>query len=157
MTIENWPDEARAKRTTAGAAAGLIASGQRVYVQGGCATPTVLLNALTARWRELHDVEIVHLHSEAPADYVRPEMVGHFRHNALFIGANVREAVQAGRADFTPVMRHETQQRDLLPRKVDILQSMPDVRLDASWMAAIYVAAGSAKADSQQDNATGHP
>lgn len=52
-------------------------------------------------------MEILHLHTEGTADYVRPEMAGHFRHNALFVGANVREAVNAGRADFTPVMLSE--------------------------------------------------
>jgi len=33
--------------------------------------------------------------------------VGHFRHNALFVGSNVREAVSAGRADFTPIFLSE--------------------------------------------------
>jgi acetyl-CoA hydrolase len=52
-------------------------------------------------------VEIVHLHTEGPAKYARPEMAGHFRHNALFIGPNVRGAVQEGRADYTPVFLSE--------------------------------------------------
>jgi acyl-CoA hydrolase len=37
------------------------------------------------------------------APYVAPEMAGHFRHNAMFIGPNVREAINDGRADYTPV------------------------------------------------------
>jgi 4-hydroxybutyrate CoA-transferase len=37
------------------------------------------------------------------ADYTRPEFEGHFRHRGLFLGANVREAVAAGRADYTPI------------------------------------------------------
>jgi len=65
--------------------------------------PQALVAALMARAPELRDVEIVHLHSEAPAPYVAPEFTGVFRHNALFIGANTREAVNEGRADFTPV------------------------------------------------------
>ncbi|MGH2455962.1 MAG: hypothetical protein ACRDHD_06870 [Candidatus Limnocylindria bacterium] len=30
-------------------------------------------------------------------------MAGHFRHKALFIGANARQAVSEGRADYVPV------------------------------------------------------
>jgi acetyl-CoA hydrolase len=104
MTIDSWPADARARLTTAEDAVASIKSGDRVYVQGGAATPQALLKAMTSRWQELNDVEVVHLHSEGPADYVKTELAGHFRHNALFIGANVREAVQAGRADFTPVL-----------------------------------------------------
>ena len=37
------------------------------------------------------------------APYVAPEMAGHFRHNAMFIGANVRDAINDGRADYTPI------------------------------------------------------
>jgi acetyl-CoA hydrolase len=86
-----------------------------------------LLRALTARWRELSDVEIVHLHSEGPADYVLPEMTGHFRHNALFIGANVRQAVQDGRADFTPVLLSQVPLlfQTTLPLDVALIQVSP--------------------------------
>jgi 4-hydroxybutyrate CoA-transferase len=80
-----------------------VRSGERIYVQGGCAVPFALIDALVARCAELEDVEIVHLHTEGAAPYTRPEMAGHFRHNALFVGRNVREAVNQGRADFTPV------------------------------------------------------
>ena len=94
-------------RMTAGEAVQQVSSGDRVYVQGGCAVPFVLVDALVNRYKELRDVEIVHLHTEGDAAYTRPEMEGHFRHNALFVGRNVREAVNAGRADFTPVFLSE--------------------------------------------------
>lgn len=84
-----------------------IKSGQRVYLHGGAATPTRLVDALVARADELRDVEIVHLHTEAPAPYIAPGMEQSFRHNALFIGPNVRKAVQEGRADYTPVFLSE--------------------------------------------------
>src|SRR4249919_2199813 len=47
----DWPIEAQRKALSAEGAARLVQSGQRVYVQGGCATPVALLRALTARWR----------------------------------------------------------------------------------------------------------
>jgi acyl-CoA hydrolase len=62
-----------------------------------------LLEALTARATELNEVEIVHMHANGPAPHVAPDMVGHLRHRALFIGANTRQAVNEGRADFVPV------------------------------------------------------
>lgn len=34
-------------------------------------------------------------------------MAGHFRHNAMFIGPNVREAINDGRADYTPIYLSE--------------------------------------------------
>jgi acyl-CoA hydrolase len=34
-------------------------------------------------------------------------MAGHFRHNAMFIGGNVREAINDGRADYTPIYLSE--------------------------------------------------
>jgi acetyl-CoA hydrolase len=84
-----------------------IKSGQRLYLHGGAATPRVLVNALVERASELRNVEIVHLHTDAPAPYVAAEMQAHFRHNALFIGPNVRSAVAEGRADYTPVFLSE--------------------------------------------------
>jgi acyl-CoA hydrolase len=80
-----------------------IRSGDQLFVQGGAATPTLLLQALVARAGELRDVSIIHFHTEGPAPHLAPEMAGHFRHKALFIGANARLAVNEGRADYIPV------------------------------------------------------
>jgi acyl-CoA hydrolase len=88
---------------SAAAAVRAIRSGHRVFVHGGAAVPRALVAALVARAGELRDVELVHLHTLGPATYVAPALAGVFRHRALFVGANVREAVQAGRADFVPV------------------------------------------------------
>jgi 4-hydroxybutyrate CoA-transferase len=91
------------KWVTAEEAAAQVQPGHRVYVQAGAATPHPLINALVLRYEELRDVEIVHMHTEGPAIYAEEVMEHHFRHNALFIGPNVRPAVQAGRADYTPI------------------------------------------------------
>src|SRR3990172_8370896 len=103
----DWVKEYRGKLVTADEAVSAVRSGSRVYMQAGSGAPQNLIAALVRRKDELHDVEIVHLHNEARADYVAPAMAGHFRHNALFIGKNVREAVNAGRADFTPVLLND--------------------------------------------------
>jgi acyl-CoA hydrolase len=80
-----------------------IRSGQRIYLQCAAAVPSVLLDALVARASELEDVNVVHLHTEGPGPHLRPEMAPHFRHRALFIGPNARDAVADGRADYVPV------------------------------------------------------
>ena len=88
--------------TAAEAVAG-IGSGQQVFVHGGATTPSVLLDALVARAADLESVGMIHFHTEGPAPHLAPEMAGHFRHKALFIGANARRAVNEGRADYVPV------------------------------------------------------
>jgi acyl-CoA hydrolase len=91
------------QRLSAPEAVAAIRSGQQVFVQGGAATPNALLAALTDRAPELTDVGVVHFHTEGPAPHLAPEMAPHFRHRALFIGANARTAVNEGRADYVPV------------------------------------------------------
>jgi 4-hydroxybutyrate CoA-transferase len=93
--------------TTAADAVSVVRSGQSVYIHNGCAEPNDLVQALTRRGPELHDVSIVHMATFGVADYIRPEYEGHFRHNALFIGGNVRTAFQEGRADYTPIFLSE--------------------------------------------------
>jgi 4-hydroxybutyrate CoA-transferase len=106
-----------------------IQSGNRLYLHGGAATPHALVDALVARAPEIHDVEIVHMHTDGPAPYVEPEMAGHFRHNALFIGPNVRQAVREGRADYTPIFLSEIpslfQPGGALPLDVALIQVTP--------------------------------
>jgi 4-hydroxybutyrate CoA-transferase len=95
------------KFVTAAEAVSVIQSGDRVYIHPGCAVPQVLVDAMVERYEELQDVEVCHLLGVGEAAYVRPEMTGHFRHNAFFIGKNVRKAVNEGRADFTPIFLSE--------------------------------------------------
>jgi 4-hydroxybutyrate CoA-transferase len=84
-----------------------IKSGDRVFLTGNCSVPQTVLAALVDYAPQLNDVEIVQALSVGPADYVSPEMEGHLRVNTMFTSANVRKAVQEGRADFTPVLLSE--------------------------------------------------
>jgi 4-hydroxybutyrate CoA-transferase len=102
----SWLEDYSAKRTTAQEAVGRIRSGQRVYVGAGCGVPHSLVQALTERAEELKDVEIIHILTVGAAPYVASEMAGHFRCNALFVGPNVRDAINDGRADYVPVHLH---------------------------------------------------
>ncbi len=84
-----------------------IHSGNRVFLTGNCSVPQKLLAALVSYAPNLRNVEICQALSVGPADYASPAMEGHIRVNTMFISANVRQAVQEGRADFTPVLLSE--------------------------------------------------
>ena len=92
------------------AIAATIEDGQQLFVHGGAATPSLLLEALAARAPSLRDVGVVHLHCEGPAPHLRTELAGHLRHHALFIGKNARQAVNEGRADYIPVFLSDVPQ-----------------------------------------------
>ncbi|MGA3019053.1 MAG: acetyl-CoA hydrolase/transferase C-terminal domain-containing protein [Bryobacteraceae bacterium] len=97
----------RSRIVSADEAVAHVRSGQRVYIHNGCAEPIELVKALTRRGPGLQDVELIHMATMGIADYSLPEHEGHFRTNALFIGGNVRRAIQEGRGDYTPVFLSE--------------------------------------------------
>ena len=106
----SWEIEYKKKLRTPDEALRCVQSGMRVYIQPGCAEPETLVEALIQRAPYVQDVEIVHMMTMGSAPYVAPAMAGHFRHNAVFIGSNVREAINEGRADYTPVYLSEIEE-----------------------------------------------
>jgi len=105
-----------------------IRSGQSVYVHGASATPETLLAALVARAPELQDVKLVHLHIEGPGPHLAPEMAGHFRHLALFIGPNARQAINEGRAEYIPAFLSDVPhlfRRRILPLDAVLINVTP--------------------------------
>ena len=103
----DWTTQYQSHVVSAQEAVRAIKSGNRVFMTGNVSVPQKLLPALTEYAPNLTNVEICQALSVGPADYVNPEMEGHLRVNTMFISANVRKAVQAGRADFTPVFLSE--------------------------------------------------
>lgn len=103
----DWNSIYQSRVTTAEKAVEAVKSGDRIFMTGNVSVPQTLLAALVAIAPKLKDVQICQALSVGPADYVNPEMEGHLRVNAMFISANIRKAVQQGRADFTPVLLSE--------------------------------------------------
>jgi acetyl-CoA hydrolase len=103
----SWQSIYQSRVCTAEEAVKCINSGDRVFLTGNVSIPKALLGALVKRAPELYNVELCHALTIGSADYVNPELEGHLRVNTLFIGHNVRKAVQEGRADFTPVLLSE--------------------------------------------------
>ncbi len=118
----------RRKVTDIDSALSTIKSGQRVYVGGGAGVPVTLIDGLMRRASVLRNVEIIHILTFAEAPYVAREYAASFRHNALFIGHNVRQAIREGRADFTPVFLSEIPdlfQNGVLPLDVALVSLSP--------------------------------
>ncbi|MFN8220422.1 MAG: acetyl-CoA hydrolase/transferase C-terminal domain-containing protein [Fimbriimonadales bacterium] len=116
---------------SAAEAVALIPSHSRVFLHSVAAAPHELINAMVARAPELRDVEIVSIHTEGGAPYTAPEYAESFRLNSLFVGPNVRKAVNSGLADFTPVFLSEVPllfRRGLLPLDVAMVQVSPPDR-----------------------------
>jgi len=105
--LENWVQEYSSKILTAEEAVDRIPSGSRILIGSGAAVPVVLAKALADPAHGPGDAEILHLLTLGPAPYSAPELMSRYRTNALFIGPNVRRAVNEGRADYTPIHLHE--------------------------------------------------
>ena len=107
LLTSDWTKAYAGKLATAKEAVSRILPGRRILIGSGAAEPVSLVDALVQHGQHLSDNEIVHLLTLGPAPYVQPEYRDRFRHAAFFIGPNVREAVQDGRADFYPVFLSE--------------------------------------------------
>ena len=84
-----------------------LKAGDRIILNANCGEPQTLAEALAQLAPELSDVEVVQLLALGRADWVRTDLRGHLRLNAMFIGPSVRAEVNAGAADYTPVFLSE--------------------------------------------------
>jgi len=107
-------------------AVSLVRSGESVFIHTAGATPQALVIALTERGNELRAVTIYEMHTEGPAPYLDNQEA--FSVKALFIGSNVRKAVNDGRADFIPNFFSEVPymfRAGVLPVDVAMIQVSP--------------------------------
>lgn len=84
-----------------------VRSNDKVFIHTAAATPQHLIKHLVSRAPELENVQLYHLHTEGDASYSLPEYQDSFRVNALFIGGNVRKAIQEGRGSYIPIFLSE--------------------------------------------------
>jgi len=103
---QSWQERYADIVVTAEQAVACVKHGQRVFIGSGAGEPQSLVDALSTR-TDLSDTEIVHILTLGVATYAEPRLGDRFRHNAYFIGPNVREAVSQGRADYTPIFLGE--------------------------------------------------
>jgi acyl-CoA hydrolase len=79
-----------------------LRSGMNVFVHGGSATPTTLLEAMAKR-TDLEGVRLYHLHLTGPLSFLKPEHAGRFTSVSLFTGPGCRVPVSEGRAEYVPI------------------------------------------------------
>jgi acetyl-CoA hydrolase len=123
-----WMEIYRSRVTSAEEAVRVVSSGDHVWLHAGCNNPEELVRALVGRSDELEDVEVTHLLTFGAADHVDPRHEKTFRHRSLFVGRNVREAVDDGRADFVPVFLSEIPdliRNGTIPVDVALIQVSP--------------------------------
>lgn len=127
----DWLSQYEPKKVSAEEALGVLRSGYRIFVTGNASVPQRLMEALNQRALELSDLTLIQVLVIVKADYVRPEFAPHLRVNSLFISPSIREAVNAGRADFTPVFLSEIPRlfkTGRLPLDVALIQVSPPDR-----------------------------
>ena len=100
----DWQETYRDMIATPRQAAKLIKPGQRVFIGTGCGEPVALVNALTDRVHELADVEIIQLLAKGEAPYADRRFSDCFKVNSFFIGTTIRQHIQEGLGDYTPVL-----------------------------------------------------
>jgi acetyl-CoA hydrolase len=123
-----WLQKYKDKVAPVELALSIIESGMRVYIHPGTATPKVLVDHLVDIHHRVENVEIIHILTFGDCPYAAPEMEGHFRHNALFLGGNLRQAVNEGRADWIPIFLYEIPKlfyENILPLDVSLVQVSP--------------------------------
>ena len=123
-----WINKYTSRVVTAKEAVQNIQSNQRLFLTGNVSVPNKLLEALVEYAPNVTNVEIVQALTVGTHEYASPEMTGHLRINTIFVSENVRQAVQAGRADFTPVMLSEFPllfKEKILPLDVALIHVSP--------------------------------
>jgi acyl-CoA hydrolase/GNAT superfamily N-acetyltransferase len=96
-----------AKRTLVKEALSRIRRGGRIFLGSGCGEPQALTRGLVEHAAMFADNPIIHILTQGDATYTKAQYSDFFRLNAFFIGPNVREAIQEGRADYTPIFLSE--------------------------------------------------
>ncbi|NLZ17889.1 MAG: GNAT family N-acetyltransferase [Desulfobulbaceae bacterium] len=101
---QNWQTRYEEMVATAQEALAHMKSGQRLFIGTGCGAPQELIAAMTARARSVTNVEIIQLVTKGDAPYANKRLSDSFSLNAFFISSNIREVIQEGFGDYTPIL-----------------------------------------------------
>lgn len=126
MNDADWQIKYREKIKTPEQALEIIKPGDRIFIGSACGTPQKLVRVLADR--PVEDVEVTHILTLGVAPYAEEALASRYRANSFFISANVREAVQKGRADYTPIFMSEIPRllrSGRLPIDVALIQITP--------------------------------
>jgi len=126
--ILNWPRTYKEKLTDAQSALSKIRRGARIFIGSACGVPQLLVKTLIDVRKNFADVEIIHFLDIGLSSCIDKKYDQNFRHNALFIGSNMRAAIKEGRADYTPIFLSEIpllMERGSMPIDVALITVSP--------------------------------
>jgi len=105
-----------------------IKSGDHVFFQGAAMTPTILIDALCERYKELENVTILQIHTHGEAKYLEEPYNNSFKLSSMFVGSNTRKGVNSQYGDYIPIFLSEIQRlfrRGIQPVEVAFIQVSP--------------------------------
>jgi len=105
-----------------------LKSGHRVFIGTGCGAPQELIGAMTGRARSVSNVEIIQLITKGDAPYADKKMSESFAINSFFISSNIRDVIQEGFGDYTPILLSDVPQlfnSGSLPIDIALIQVTP--------------------------------
>ena len=103
----DWKQQHKDKIRTAVSAMKLIKSGHSIFIGTGCAQPQHLVDELVEHTGHVYDAHIVHLLTMGSAPYADERFREKFKMNSFFIADNVRDALEKGIGDYTPIFLSE--------------------------------------------------
>lgn len=124
----SWPTLYGQRIVTLERALEAVRRGSKVFLATACAEPKFLVQGLLDRADQLHDVQLLHFITLGDAPYTDQRFDTRFRHNAFFVGPATRDAINQGRADYTPVFISEIPglfRRGIVPIDVALIQVSP--------------------------------
>ena len=119
MTIEYTPAKEAIK---------LIQSGDRVFIHGSAATPTLLLKTLADHSEHLRNVELIAVSTLGELELAKPEFKDRFYFNSLFVSDNVRACVNGEGGEYIPIFLSEISklfEKGILPIDVALIHVSP--------------------------------
>ncbi len=111
-----------------------IHPGNRIFIGTGCGEPQYLvrafINYVQSHPKAFFDTELLQVWTLGVAPYADEKFRDNFRRNSFFISSNMRDAVNRGVADYTPLFLSQVPalfRRKLVPVDVALIQtSLPD-------------------------------
>jgi len=116
------------KVTTAEKALEVVKSGDRIFVGTACATPRTLIRALEDETQYIYDVQLFHFLTDGSIPKKGDKRQTRFRHKVFYVGADTREAVKEGMADYIPISLAQLPgliQTNRMPIDVALIQVSP--------------------------------
>ncbi|HHL33666.1 MAG TPA: acetyl-CoA hydrolase/transferase family protein, partial [Desulfobulbaceae bacterium] len=125
---QDWQQKYKDMVSTPTQALTHVQPGQRVFIGTGCGEPVQLVSAMTKRAGSLANVELVQLITKGKAPYAEKRYAECFTINSFYIGSNVRDMIQEGMGDYTPILMSDVPgllNSGVLPLDVALIQITP--------------------------------